>query len=67
MAVKEQNKMAEAVNKETKTPIHFSMKMPEWFAEVDEENRKRIIDQIMNGKGKVRKLTRKELMSLAKE
>jgi len=47
-----------------KDPIYFTMKMPEWFINLDGEEKIRVVEKLAEGSSDSRELTEKELFAL---
>jgi hypothetical protein len=45
-------------------PIYFTMKMPEWFMNLDGEEKIRVVEKLAKGSNETHELTEDELLAL---
>jgi hypothetical protein len=45
-------------------PIYFTMKMPEWFINLDGEEKIRVVEKLAKGSADAQELTEEELLAL---
>ena len=49
---------------EKKDPVYFTMKMPEWFIDLDGEEKIRVVEKLAKGSPDSHELTEEELFAL---